>query len=536
MFRKNERHLQENLFSFTHTLSKKQQEEIKQSEEYSFYDLIFSKIKEDDFSCLYSEKDSRPNSAINQLVGAIILMQKNSWTYEELFKNIRFNLLTKLALGLRTMDEEAFSEATIFNFQSRLNAHFISTGEILLEKVFDRLTEAQLKELKLKTDIQRTDSLQAQSKIRDFTRLQLLVEMIIRLYRLIDETDKKKYLEMLDPYTRKTSGQFIYRLKKEDVPSQLEKLGQIYHFIYNELYAKYKDVNIFQVFERVYHEHFTIVDDRISVRLPEELKSSSLQSPDDIDATFRKKSGHEYYGQVISITETASPKNQLNLLTDIAIRQNNTNDSQILNERLDLLKAKTPDVNELHMDSAYASTENDLKFTEHNIRAIQTGLKGLGILGVEFSLEKLSDKSYCVSCPGGQAVVSEKPFKRYKAYFKESICLNCPFSSGKCQADKLKSGRVFSFDDELYLRRERLKNIEKIPLKRRSLRNNVEATVSEFTRKMTNKKLKVRGYFKSTVFAFSVAIGVNFGRIFRFKKQLPEDKLTKSVELSAQMG
>jgi len=62
------------------------------------------------------------------------------------------------------------------------------------------------------------------------------------------------------------------------------------------------------------------------------------------------------------------------------------------------------------------------------------------------------------------------------------------------------------------------KNIQKIPKGRRSLRTNVEATVSEFTRKMNNRKLKVRGYFKAAIFAFAVGISVNFGRIYRYLK------------------
>jgi len=61
-------------------------------------------------------------------------------------------------------------------------------------------------------------------------------------------------------------------------------------------------------------------------------------------------------------------------------------------------------------------------------------------------------------------------------------------------------------------------SIQKIPRERRSLRTNVEATVSEFTRKMNNRKLKVRGRFKATIFAFAVGISVNFGRIYRYLK------------------
>jgi hypothetical protein len=55
------------------------------------------------------------------------------------------------------------------------------------------------------------------------------------------------------------------------------------------------------------------------------------------------------------------------------------------------------------------------------------------------------------------------------------------------------------------------------------LRNNIEATVNEFVCRMPKGKLKVRGAFKTEVFAFAVAISYNFGRIYRY--------ITNDIEL-----
>jgi len=81
-----------------------------------------------------------------------------------------------------------------------------------------------------------------------------------------------------------------------------------------------------------------------------------------------------------------------------------------------------------------------------------------------------------------------------------------------------KSAKVYYFTEEEYLKKKRLVSIQNIPKERRSLRTNIEATISEFTRKMNNRKLKVRSYFKPTIFAFAVGISVNFGRIYRYQK------------------
>jgi hypothetical protein len=55
-----------------------------------------------------------------------------------------------------------------------------------------------------------------------------------------------------------------------------------------------------------------------------------------------------------------------------------------------------------------------------------------------------------------------------------------------------------------------------IPPERRSLRANIEATVSEFRRTTPDGKVKVRGIFKTMLFAFATRIGINFGRIVRY--------------------
>ncbi|MHB9013070.1 MAG: transposase [Ignavibacteriaceae bacterium] len=520
MFRKNTKHTQSNIFGFANIVSPKMLKELQESEEMKFYELIFCNIKEEDFACLYSETDSRPNVPVNCMVSALILQHRHKLTYEKLFDSIKFNLLTKIALGLQTLDEVPFSEASIFNFQNKLNSYFIETGENLLERVFDHLTEKQLKELKIKTDIQRTDSFQAASNIRRYSRLQLLVEMLIRIYRVLTEKDKKQYEELFSPYVKKTSGQFIYRLETEDIPTELERVGKVYKEINDKLKSKYEcidgGVDIFKTFERVYLEHFTEVGETIIIKGGEELTSSCLQSPDDIDATYRKKNNKQFYGQAINIAETCNPVNPIDLLTDVSVHANNIDDSNGLNERIEPIKEKTPELNELHTDGAYGSKDNDVKFDEHSITHIQTAIRGRENSGVEITINQAGEDHYLVSCPN-QSIEAEPGRKRFKAEFSLSICSTCSLAS-VCKLQKNKSAKVYYFTEEEYLKKRRLVSIQNIPKDRRSLRTNIEATVSEFTRKMHNRKLKVRGYFKATIFAFAVGISVNFGRIYRYLK------------------
>ncbi len=524
MFKENNKHLQENLFSFTNQLNKKKKKKLQDSEEYFFYNLIFCNIKENDFSVLYSDKASRPNTPINVLVSSLILMQKKGWTYEELFENIDFNLLTRTALGLFDLEETPFSATTIFNFQNRLSDYYIKTGINLLELVFDNLTKEQLKLLKLKTNIQRSDSFLASSNIRNYSRLQLLIEVIIRFYRILSDEDKLRFKEQFIDYTKQTSGQFIYKLDKKDLPFELEKIKDLFYFIHSDVSANYRNTEIYRIFDRVFTEHFTFVEDKLEVKPTSLLNSNMVQSPDDLEATYRKKGNVESKGYSINITETCHPDNELNLLTDISISPNNKDDSKILKDRIDFLKEKTPDLDELHTDGAYGSFDNDKKMEDLGISHIQTSIRGRSSV-VKMDIKELGKNQYEVTCSGGQKVFSKKGRKRFRASFNGKLCDDCPFSE-YCKLSNLNSGRVFYFTRSDYLKSLRHSNIDTIPSDRRNLRPNVEASVKEFRNVMRHNKLKVRGLFKSSIFAFCLGIGINFGRIYRnFSILEPNDLL-----------
>lgn len=519
MFLKNTTHLQQDLLGIESYLPEAKRKKLRTSSDAYFYEIVFSRIDENDFAPLFSSKGSRPNAPVNALVSAIILCHKRGWTIEELFDRIDFDLRVRTALGLHNLEDTPFCAATYFNFQNRLLKYFTETGDNLIEKVFDKLTTEQLKKLKIETDIQRMDSFQAMSNIRTYSRTQLLVEMLIRLYRILSVVDQQKFKEMLVPYISQTSGKFIYGLKRSEITHELEKLSIVYHDLYQQLKTSYGDTDIFRIFERVYTEHFRIVSDKIEVKDSQEITTSSLQSPDDIDATFRQKKGENYRGQVVNVTETANTENKLNLITDVAVEANNIDDSTILNHRIDAIKEKSTDLNELHTDGGYGSSDNDKKMQKHNINHIQTAVRGRSA-AVDMKLEHVGPDQHRVSCPM-QTTHSQKTRTRFKAQFDASICENCSHAD-ICPTVKQKGCRVFYFTQDMVDMQNRVRAIEQLPVERRTLRPNIEASIKEYTKAFNHKgKLRVRGKFKTMLFAFAMSIGINFGRIFRFLLENP---------------
>jgi len=520
MFKENKSHRQNSFFDIGAQLPESRRKMLDESEENSFYELIFCKIDEKIFEVLYSDKGSRPNAPVNRLVSIIILANKKGWTTKQMMEQVNFNLLTRRALGLKELNEGAFCEATFFNFQNRLLKHFTMTGENLIEQVFDGLTKKQLKELDVKTDIQRTDSFQAMSNIRSYTRAQLLVEMLIRLWRELDDKDKGKFKEELSEYIKQSSGQYIYNLKKEQLPHELDKLGKIYHKLYTELKEDYGNKEIFRIFRRVYEEHFTIVEEKVIVKSNDELHSGMLQSPDDVDATYRKKGNKAAKGQSVNVVETANPENDINLLTDIGVDTNNTDDSDILNGRIDKLKEKTSELEELHTDGAYASEDNDEKMKKLEINQVPTGIRGIKS-EVEMKIEQIGEDEYEVECPS-QKGKAQKTRKRHKAEFNKEKCSKC-LKADKCPTIEQKKHRVYYFEYRDYLAGKRKRNIDKLPPERRKIRPNIEATVKEFYAPLNHKgKLRIRGRFKTMLYAYSMGIGINLGRIHRYLENNPQ--------------
>jgi hypothetical protein len=506
---------QPELFGFENELGNKARKALEGSKEKWFYYLILRNINEVDFRDLYSDKASRPNAPVNILVSALILKELKGISYDELMESVMFDLRFKTALGLSDIGEVPFSRATLFNFQNRILDYQQQTGLNLIEQVFDKLSAKQIKDLSLKADIQRSDSTLVSSNIKKYSRLQLLIEVLIRLIRILKEEDRLFISEQLQPYLKKGTDKYIYGLKGNQLPHELEKLGKVYYRVFEWMSKKepYHDKQEFINFERAYREHFVVVEREVSPKPTEELTSSMLQSPDDPDATYRQKNGQQSKGFTINGTETANPENPVQLITDISVNPNNVDDSQILNDRVDKIKEKTPELKEMHTDGGYGSQESDKKFEALEITHITTAVRGRES-EIEKKIEQTSQspEKYIVECPF-QKVQSSPTKKRHKVRFDMNICKKCPLND-RCQIFRNKGRYYFTHED--YLQNRRNRNIMDIPEERRKIRPNVEALMNEFKIRTPGGKLKVRGLFKATLFAFNAGIAINFGRIYRF--------------------
>ena len=547
MFRKNDQHLQWPLFSSIASLPKKQQVRLEASWAGTFYHELFCRIDEEPFADVYSDEDSRPNIPVNVLVGFETLKAGYGWSDEEAYDHFCFDVQVRYALGCRDLSEGHFELRTVYNFRQRVAQHMQETGENLIERAFEQVTDEQIAAFDLKTNKLRMDSTLIASNIRQTTRLRLLVEVLQRVHRMLGESDQQQYADDFAAYLKGSSGQYIYSIKREKYAEHLQRAGELMHKLVTELQAKYVDEPTYQVLDRVFKEHFVSAENTLRAKKGKELSADSLQSPDDWEATYRQKRGQDHIGYVTNVTETCHPENPFQLIVKVQTESNNTDDAAMLAETLPSLKERTG-VNEMHTDGGYNSPEVDKAMQEQQVQQIQTAIRGrqpaeekLGLEDFTWQTNADDGQPQSVTCPHGQQAENAAGRKegRYRAAFDSSGCESCPLRD-QCPTEPLKRRpenvlRFSQQDVNVALRRQRCADER---ASKQHLRPAVEATVRAVKHPFGNGKVPVRGKPRVGMLMIGTSAMNNVRQIYRYQRSQKEtgraEKRSQKAAESAQ--
>lgn len=536
MFRENNNHLQMQLLTTVDSLPEAQSRRLDASWAGVFYRECFARIDERPFAVLYSLKDSRPNIPVNVLVALEALKAGFNWSDEEMVDAFCFDLQVRYALGYRNLGEGAFDLRTVYNFRHRLSAHMRTTGENLIERAFEQVTDEQISAFGVRTGTVRMDSTAIASNICTMSRLHLLVEVLQRVHRMLAEVDRARYAQAFAPYLRGSASQYVYRVTGDEGASQMEHLGELMGRLVGELAASYADDFTYQMLVRVFGEHFVLEQDRLRLKAGRELSAGSLQSPDDPDATFRKKNGRSFTGYVANVTETCDSANPLQLIAKVQTAPNNTNDDDLLIDAIPALKERL-DVQEIHTDGGYNSDESYQAVQTHGITHVQTAIRGHSA-SAHWGLDQFAivrtdqGEPVHVTCPGGQTVAVQpgKTDQRYLAHFDATRCCACPFRD-RCPTRELKRSpeRTLHFDQhaaEIARRRQRIARDRQTG---RNLRVAIESTIASLKCPFNFTQLPVRGLFRVSTMLIGSAAMVNVRRIHRSLTGKPADEAGAAV-------
>ena len=581
MFRVHTNHLQTNFLDTVMQLPETKQQRLDNSWAGTFYRDVFCRIDETPFAVLYSDDPSRPNTPVNILVGLELLKSGFNWSDEELFDHLNFDLQVRYALGIRDIHAEVCTLRTQYNFRDRVSQHMRETGENLFEQVFVQVTDEQLAALKLKAGHQRMDSTQVASNIRHYSRLQLLVEVVQRVARMLNEEEQARYADLLAPYTQGSAGQYCYRVKNSDLTGHLEQVGQVMYRLLVELADGYGHQESYRLLRRVFAEHFdtfsalpqieptplTASDvegeqgatsevavtsnagvptepvtqmETLSVtpKAPESLRADSLQSPDDVEATYREKNGQGYRGYVVNLSETCDPDNDLQLITCVQVAPNTTDDEALLVEALPELQQRTQ-LDTLEIDGGYTGPGSTRVCTEQGVTLNPSAIRGraphTAHLGLDaFTWDTTPDDIPQVTCPNGQTVEvtrARKPQRR-QAAFDPDLCAQCPLAAN-CPTVQLKRKpqRVLNVSQRQIEVAQLRQCCTRVRQADHHLRPAVESTVRSVKHPFAGK-LPVRGQIRVTMVILASAMMVNLRRIWRFQsaKQAKQEGQTSGQE------
>jgi len=547
MFKENTKHQQPALISAASELPEKQRKRLEKSWAGPFYQEFFSRIDEQAFAVLYSDEPSRPNVPVNVLVGLEAMKAGFGWSDQELYENYCYSLQVRYALGYDRLGDGDFEIRTLYYFRERLSQYNAEKGINLLEKAFEKITDAQIVALKVRTGMQRMDSTQIASNIVSASRLQLLVEALQRVERILSEEDKLRLAATFAPYIRDSAGHYTYRVKgKEAVQAHLQEIGQSIHTLLLDLKSAYATEKAYQVLERLFNDNFNLVDSLPHPKENKEITSDCLQSVDDLEATYRTKGTGHYKGYVANITETCDPENAVQLITKVQVAPNNVDDTQLLAEALPNLKERTG-VETMITDGGYGGEASDTALQEQGVTLITTALRGQQPNPDQFHLSdfdlKSNEKGHPVTltCPNVQTVlVTRTRTGGWQARFDPVTCAACPFQlEGRCRTKPQKR-------DPRYLLAFTAKEIPTANRRKtclahkgdgHNLRSAVESTMRSIKHSFPAGKLPVRGQFRITCMAIASAATINVRRIQRYlvaktKLENKQNKASKEQECS----
>jgi hypothetical protein len=535
MFRSHRSHQQPILICSVNELPDEQKQLLDDSWAGVFYREVFCRLDEKPFAVLYSDLPSRPNAPVNVLVGLEYLKAGFGWSDAEMYEAFLYNLQVRYALGYDEFGKGYFDLRTVYYFRERLSRYMQEKGVNLLQQAFEQVTDEQLEAFRVQTGMQRMDNTQVSSYIRQVGRLQLLVEVLRRVEQILTPKDRERFASDFAPYLKGHAGQYMYRLKQPEQAAHIQRIGEFMQRLLQELKEDYPDEPVYQMLERVFGEHFRMAEGALQAKTGRELSPTSLQSPDDLEATFVQKGGKGYRGYVANLSETCAPENELQLITQVQVAPNHTADPHLLAEGVPALKQRM-ELEQLYTDGGHGGTEADRVLNEEHVTHIQTGIRGkapkaekLSLADFEIELDATSQPVQ-IRCPAQQSVPVQqgRSKKGFVARFEAGLCDECPFwRSHRCPtvaAKRTPHHRLYFQLSQVYSSRRRRKKQEH-PKDDGNLRAAVEATVRSVKHPFPAGKLPVRGRFRMTCLLVGSAAMANLRRIQRYleaKKQAEE--------------
>jgi hypothetical protein len=110
-----------------------------------------------------------------------------------------------------------YNHSRLINYEER-------TGINLFNKVFQELTQAEIKALGIDTSIQRMDSSMISSNIKKMSRLEIAIKVLQNFFHDLAKEDQTHLHDRLKDYVDFKVSNITFKLKNIDIEEKLKKL------------------------------------------------------------------------------------------------------------------------------------------------------------------------------------------------------------------------------------------------------------------------------------------------------------------------
>lgn len=388
--------------------------------------------------------------------------------------------------------------------------------------------------------MQRMDSTDIAANIAELSRLELLITVVQRLYRVLSSEDQARYGERFAPYIQEGAGQYTYRLKgKEAVWAEIQRVGEGLYGLLEQLRAGYEQEAIYATAQRFWEENFTLREQQVQAKQNHQISAGCLQSVDDLEASYRVKGGQAHKGYVANLSETCDPSNPLQLVTQVSVAPNRTSDQELLKQDVPAIQQRM-ELHHLVNDGQYHGPSVEEVLRKAHVEQSLTALTGTlpdrsdgKKIMADFAMQLDEQGNVtAATCPAGHAATIHPSPKgqSFRLCFDPSTCLSCPFyPQHHCPVELRKDQTAcqLKVPKERAASSQRRRRFEQSKAAARALRPVVEATMFQLTCHMPGDQVPVRGRFRVTMVVLCAALALNARRIDRYLKDKQRGKFTK---------
>lgn len=492
-----------------------------------FREEILHNLPADKLTGVYHEFFGRPTKEIYAMLGLMILQQMEDLADEEAVRQFAFNIQWHYALNVTNASDchSYICSKTLWTMRS------ILCKQDLYTPLFENVTATLAKAFEVDPTRQRIDSTHIFSNMRHLGRIGLFVKTIKKFLVNLHRHNKRLYSsldkEFLDRYTTKKGESVFSMVKPSESAKTLEEVGKALFFL-TERFRDNEDVSdmsSYQLMVRLLKEQCTVEEDvethakKVLVKSNKDVPSDSLQNPSDPDPGY---SGHKGKGYQVQVMETYSPdkeKDQLSLITHVAVEPAHKSDAHALIPAIEDTSLRDLKPAEILADSLYGGDENCEQARELGVEIISPTMGSIKETSLTLNEFTLSHEKEITACPKGLAPIQikQKANDARTAVFSKETCSGCAVQCN-CPVKPGKHYHYFRYDDKA-LRLAQRRAREKTPefKEKYRFRSGAEATMSILARRLGIKRLRVRGLEAVSLAATLKATGLNILRATAFK-------------------